>query len=354
MTSSTSPTSSGSSARGRLVEQHQLRAPWRAPGRSRPAAAGRRRAARGRRRPCRPGRPGPAAPGRRSRASPRLPPLTRTGASMTFSSAVRCGNRLNRWNTMPMSRRWRRDLASPQLVQLAARAAVADQLAVDADLAAVDALEVVDAAQERALARAGRARACRRPRPAATSRSMPLSTSLSPKLLRTPAATTIGTAASVVAVIAASRRARSGCAAGSPWQRRRRPIAALDAASGTMVRIVVSTRYQMLGDDQQRDLLEVAAVDELRRGEQLGEPDDAGTARSSLSIEIDLVGGRRHDQPRRPGAGRRGGTSCAGSCRAPAPPRSGPGRPSRCRPGRSRPCRPPRSGPGRGSPRRTG
>ena len=33
-------------------------------------------------------------------------PLTCTGASMTFSSAVMCGKRLNRWKTMPMSRRW--------------------------------------------------------------------------------------------------------------------------------------------------------------------------------------------------------------------------------------------------------
>ena len=33
-------------------------------------------------------------------------PFTWAGASVTFSSAVMCGNRLNRWNTMPMSRRW--------------------------------------------------------------------------------------------------------------------------------------------------------------------------------------------------------------------------------------------------------
>ena len=33
-------------------------------------------------------------------------PFTWAGASVTFSSAVMCGKRLNRWNTMPMSRRW--------------------------------------------------------------------------------------------------------------------------------------------------------------------------------------------------------------------------------------------------------
>ena len=33
-------------------------------------------------------------------------PFTCAGASVTFSSAVMCGNRLKRWNTMPMSCRW--------------------------------------------------------------------------------------------------------------------------------------------------------------------------------------------------------------------------------------------------------
>ena len=50
-----------------------------------------------------------------------------------------------------------RDLAVGQRIELVADAAEADQLAVDPDGAAVEALELVDAAQERALARAGRA-----------------------------------------------------------------------------------------------------------------------------------------------------------------------------------------------------
>ena len=49
-----------------------------------------------------------------------------------------------------------RDLALVQLVELAARLAVADQLAVDRQPAGVDLLQVVDAAQERRLARARR------------------------------------------------------------------------------------------------------------------------------------------------------------------------------------------------------
>ena len=44
------------------------------------------------------------------------------------------------------------DLAGPQLVFLAVVPSIADQLPVDADLATVEALEVVDASEERALA----------------------------------------------------------------------------------------------------------------------------------------------------------------------------------------------------------
>ena len=84
-------------------------------------------------------------------------PRTCTGASITFSSAVLCGNRLKRWNTMPI---WVRCLAidrSLSSTSLPFALAVADQLAVDLDPPAVDLLEVVDAADERRLARARRA-----------------------------------------------------------------------------------------------------------------------------------------------------------------------------------------------------
>ena len=57
---------------------------------------------------------------------------------------------------MPISRPLARDLRFAQLVELVADLPVADQLAVDRQPAGVDLLEVVDAAQEGGLARAGR------------------------------------------------------------------------------------------------------------------------------------------------------------------------------------------------------
>ena len=87
-------------------------AAWRANGRWRHVAAGRRTALRDSRPPC------CARPTLRSnsarRGSPprRLRFSTRVGPSMTFSSAVRCGNRLKRWNTMPIPVRICRDLRS--------------------------------------------------------------------------------------------------------------------------------------------------------------------------------------------------------------------------------------------------
>ena len=90
---------------GDLVEQHDLRAACRARARSRPAAAGRRRAAPG---ICSPAR-GCARARDSARASSSAAFLgilrTQIGASVQFSSTVRCGNRLNCWNTMPTSRR---------------------------------------------------------------------------------------------------------------------------------------------------------------------------------------------------------------------------------------------------------
>ena len=46
------------------------------------------------------------------RASVSGMPRTRMGASMMFSSAVKWGNRLKRWKTMPISARWRAMLRS--------------------------------------------------------------------------------------------------------------------------------------------------------------------------------------------------------------------------------------------------
>src|SRR5262249_34807186 len=59
-----------------------------------------------------------ASPTRASSAFPRPTacslgvPSTCTGASVTFSSAVLCGNRLKRWKTIPISVRWRAMLRS--------------------------------------------------------------------------------------------------------------------------------------------------------------------------------------------------------------------------------------------------
>ena len=92
--------------RGRLVEQHQRRASCTARARSPRAAAGRRTAGRDTCRAC-------SGMRTRSRVARARSPRPRAaascapsiGASVQFSSTVRCGNRLNCWNTMPTSRR---------------------------------------------------------------------------------------------------------------------------------------------------------------------------------------------------------------------------------------------------------
>ena len=106
MTSRTSPTSSGSSARGRLVEEHQLGLHRQRAGDRHPLLLAAGELGRVGVDLCRPGRPARAARAPRSRQLVLAArPSPGSGASMTFSSAVMCGNRLNRWNTMPMSRR---------------------------------------------------------------------------------------------------------------------------------------------------------------------------------------------------------------------------------------------------------
>ena len=83
------------------------------------------------------------------------------------AATVRCGNRLNCWNTMPTSRAHRVDVAL---------AAGGEVDAVDDDAALLHRLEPVDAADQRRLARARRPadrRCARRPR---TARSMSVST----------------------------------------------------------------------------------------------------------------------------------------------------------------------------------
>ena len=50
--------------------------------------------------------------------------FTWTGASITFSSAVMCGNRLNRWNTMPIRDRCRAMSLSVRMCSLPPRSSI--------------------------------------------------------------------------------------------------------------------------------------------------------------------------------------------------------------------------------------
>ena len=69
------------------------------------------------------------------------------GASVQFSSTVRCGNRFHCWNTMPT--RWRTAIEGARVV--------ADLGAVEDDAAPLVSCQAVDAAQQGRLARTGRA-----------------------------------------------------------------------------------------------------------------------------------------------------------------------------------------------------
>ena len=151
-----------------LVQQQRPRPRRQGPGRWRRAAAGRRRGGPGSRASRPPARRRRAARGASLRGVGRAAPCARVGARHTFSSTVRCGNRLNAWKTSPSG---------------GARApgdtGVGDDLPVEQDVAIVDLLQQVDAAQERRLARAGRADQGDR-LVLGTARSMSRSTSRSP------------------------------------------------------------------------------------------------------------------------------------------------------------------------------
>ena len=135
----------GVERRGDLVAQQHAPAPSPARARSPRAAAGRRRADRARRRTSRPARRARAAcaPARSRRRASRF--LTSVGASITLRPTLRCGNRLKLWKIMPTC--WRS-------ARIAARVAVPQRLAVDRERAFLEGLQAVDAAQQRALARA--------------------------------------------------------------------------------------------------------------------------------------------------------------------------------------------------------
>ena len=77
------------------------------------------------------------------------------GASMTFSSTVMWDHRLKLWNTMPSSARMRSTCRrSSGMAWPLRRRTHADDFAADRDAPGIRRLQQVDAAQERALARA--------------------------------------------------------------------------------------------------------------------------------------------------------------------------------------------------------
>ena len=80
----------------------------------------------------------------RERLAPRPSPAPATAPSMTFSITLMCGNRLKAWKTRPSRRR----------IGTGSMPGIGDRLAVEVDVAVVDLLEQVDAAQQRRLARA--------------------------------------------------------------------------------------------------------------------------------------------------------------------------------------------------------
>ena len=149
MTCSTSPTSSGSSARSvRRTAWPRFHAQAR--GRWRRAAAGRRTGRRDRRPPFRPGRPAPEASRRAAMASSLGTSSTWTGTSIRFSRTVMWVQRLKLWNTMPSD--WRDAF---HLAAVGGRAVGAHRhlLAADHDPARRGRFQKVDAAQHRGLAR---------------------------------------------------------------------------------------------------------------------------------------------------------------------------------------------------------
>ena len=131
--------------RGRLVEQHQLRVHGERPRDRHPLLLPARQVGR-----VLVGLLGDADPLEQLVRASRAPasaamPFTFTGASVMLSSTDMCGKRWNCWNTNPISGSQRRQALSGL-----------DRLAVEVDLARVDGLQPVDAAQHRRLAGARR------------------------------------------------------------------------------------------------------------------------------------------------------------------------------------------------------
>ena len=76
--------------------------------------------------------------------------------SITLPAAVRCGNRLKLWNTIPVIERWRDSSRSPKRWRRPFTILIPDDFPVEHDVAVLEFLEEVDASQQRRLARAAR------------------------------------------------------------------------------------------------------------------------------------------------------------------------------------------------------
>ncbi len=136
ITPSTSPDQLGVQGGGRLVEEHQLRLHGQRAGDRHPLLL-----TAGELRGIEVGAIGQTDHARAAAAPPAwrrrdLSPLTLTGASMTLLHAVMWGNRLNRWNTMPIRDRCRAMSLSVADVQLAVALLDPDQLTANPDPAA--------------------------------------------------------------------------------------------------------------------------------------------------------------------------------------------------------------------------
>ena len=133
--------------RGRLVEQHDLRlhAQRAGDGDALLLAAG--ELARDTCAPARGCGPAPGTPSRSAIACFFGTRFTQVGARVRLSSTVRCGNRLNCWNTMPTSRRMRSTVRTSRVSSMPSTTM----------RALLVLLQRVDAADHRRLAGAGRA-----------------------------------------------------------------------------------------------------------------------------------------------------------------------------------------------------
>ena len=181
-----------------------------------------------------------------------------------------CGNRLNRWKTMPIRDRCRAMSLSLPHVQLALALLDADQLAADPDPAAGQGLHLVDQTQEGGLARPAGPEQTHH-LSGSTVRSMPFSTSLLPKDLVTLTARTRGSE---------SVPWRSLCTSGRQTLGRLvlvRTHLDAEAAAEPLLEVGLADHQDAGGDqvvqrrrDQDREDLERAGADGLQLEEELG------------------------------------------------------------------------------------